>query len=92
MLFLMSPKLLKAIVSENLLFYSFLISHLISSLTQQEQMKAKQGANMGISSVSPNSGDSKEVDILRMLTKAKDEYTKVRGLFYVFHVERYFLF
>lgn len=55
---------------------------IISSLTQQEQLKAQQGVGVGISPVSLNSGDSKEVDILRMLTKAKDEYTKVRGLFF----------
>ncbi|XP_019345058.1 mRNA-decapping enzyme 1B isoform X5 [Alligator mississippiensis] len=30
-----------------------------------------------------NSGNSKEVDILRMLTKAKDEYTKVVASFYL---------
>ncbi|XP_062990967.1 mRNA-decapping enzyme 1B isoform X2 [Elgaria multicarinata webbii] len=46
------------------------------SLTQQEQLKAQQGAGIGISPVTLNLGDSKEVDILRMLTKAKDEYTK----------------
>ncbi|XP_066490697.1 mRNA-decapping enzyme 1B isoform X2 [Tiliqua scincoides] len=50
----------------------------MKTLTQQEQLKAQQGAVLGISPVSLNSGDSKEVDILRMLTKAKDEYTKCK--------------
>ena len=49
----------------------------ISSLTQQEQLKAQHGASIGISPVNLNSGDCKEVDILQMLTRAKDEYTKV---------------
>ncbi|XP_066490696.1 mRNA-decapping enzyme 1B isoform X1 [Tiliqua scincoides] len=54
------------------------IAELMKTLTQQEQLKAQQGAVLGISPVSLNSGDSKEVDILRMLTKAKDEYTKCK--------------
>nr|XP_060632422.1 mRNA-decapping enzyme 1B isoform X1 [Anolis sagrei ordinatus] len=54
------------------------IAELMKNLTQQEQLKAQQGTIMGISPVSLNSGDSKEVDILRMLTKAKDEYTKCK--------------
>lgn len=48
-----------------------------SSLTQCEQLKACHGAGVGSSPVTPNSGESQEVDILQMLTKAKDEYTKV---------------
>lgn len=48
-----------------------------SSLTQYEQLKACQGTGAGASPVLPSSGEGKEVDILRMLTKAKDEYTKV---------------
>ncbi|KAL8222200.1 UNVERIFIED_CONTAM: mRNA-decapping enzyme 1B [Gekko kuhli] len=52
------------------------IAELMKNLTQQEQLKAQQGTGIGISPVSLNSGESKEVDILRMLTKAKDEYTK----------------
>ncbi|XP_042324296.1 mRNA-decapping enzyme 1B isoform X2 [Sceloporus undulatus] len=52
------------------------IAELMKNLTQQEQLKAQQGTGMGISPVSLTSGDNKEVDILRMLTKAKDEYTK----------------
>lgn len=48
-----------------------------SSLTQYEQLKAHQGAGAGASPVSLGSGEGKEADILRMLTKAKDEYTKV---------------
>lgn len=47
------------------------------SLTQYEQLKAHQGAGAGISPTILNSGEGKEVDILQMLTKAKDEYTKV---------------
>ncbi|XP_061494606.1 mRNA-decapping enzyme 1B isoform X2 [Rhineura floridana] len=54
------------------------IAELMKNLTQQEQLKAQQGAGIGISPVSLNSGDSKEVDILRMLNKAKDEYTKCK--------------
>ncbi|KAK2493122.1 hypothetical protein MC885_006898 [Smutsia gigantea] len=41
--------------------------------------KAHQGAGPGISPVIVNSGDGREVDILRMLTKAKDEYTKCKA-------------
>jgi len=48
------------------------------SLTQQEQFKAQQGMGTGVSPMIMNSANNKEVDILRMLTKAKDEYTKVR--------------
>lgn len=48
------------------------------SLTQQEQFKAQQGTGTGVSPMITNSSNNKEVDILRMLTKAKDEYTKVR--------------
>nr|XP_028603373.1 mRNA-decapping enzyme 1B isoform X1 [Podarcis muralis] len=54
------------------------IAELMKNLTQQEQLKAQQGAGTGISPVSLNLGDSKEVDILRMLNKAKDEYTKCK--------------
>ncbi|NXA15528.1 DCP1B enzyme, partial [Sapayoa aenigma] len=48
------------------------------SLTQQEQFKAQQGTGTGVSPMIMNSADNKEVDILRMLTKAKDEYTKCK--------------
>lgn len=48
-----------------------------SSLTQYEQLRAHQGAGAGNSPMILKSGEGKEVDILRMLTKAKDEYTKV---------------
>lgn len=48
-----------------------------SSLTQYEQLKAHHGTGAGASPVSLGSGEGKEADILRMLTKAKDEYTKV---------------
>ncbi|XP_015278359.1 PREDICTED: mRNA-decapping enzyme 1B isoform X1 [Gekko japonicus] len=54
------------------------IAELMKNLTQQEQLKAQQGTGIGISPVSLNLGESKEVDILRMLTKAKDEYTKCK--------------
>uniref|UniRef100_A0A8D0H038 Decapping mRNA 1B n=1 Tax=Sphenodon punctatus TaxID=8508 RepID=A0A8D0H038_SPHPU len=50
----------------------------IYSLTQQEQLKAQQGATVGVSPTISSYGDNKEVDILRMLTKAKDEYTKCK--------------
>ncbi|KAM5252727.1 mRNA-decapping enzyme 1B isoform 2-T2 [Hipposideros larvatus] len=52
------------------------IAELMKNLTQYEQLKAHQGAEAGISPMILNSGEGKEVDILRMLTKAKDEYTK----------------
>ena len=48
-----------------------------SSLTQYEQLRTHQGAGAGVSPMILSSGEGKEVDILRMLTKAKDEYTKV---------------
>ncbi|XP_068950421.1 mRNA-decapping enzyme 1B isoform X3 [Petaurus breviceps papuanus] len=54
------------------------IAELMKSLTQYEQLKAHQGARAGISPMILNSGEGKEVDILRMLTKAKDEYTKCK--------------
>ncbi|KYO36611.1 mRNA-decapping enzyme 1B isoform B [Alligator mississippiensis] len=54
------------------------IAELMKNLTQQEQFKAQQGTGAGISPMFLNSGNSKEVDILRMLTKAKDEYTKCK--------------
>lgn len=47
------------------------------SLTQYEQLKACQSTRAGTSPVIISSGEGKEVDILQMLTKAKDEYTKV---------------
>ncbi|KAM6436876.1 mRNA-decapping enzyme 1B isoform 3-T3 [Liasis olivaceus] len=54
------------------------IAELMKNLTQQEQLKAQQGSGIGISPVSLSSGDSKEMDILQMLTRAKDEYTKCK--------------
>ncbi|XP_069346501.1 mRNA-decapping enzyme 1B-like [Eulemur rufifrons] len=54
------------------------IAELMKNLTQYEQLKAHQGAGAGPSPVIPNSGEGTEVDILRMLTKAKDEYTKCK--------------
>ncbi|XP_019371085.1 PREDICTED: mRNA-decapping enzyme 1B isoform X2 [Gavialis gangeticus] len=54
------------------------IAELMKNLTQREQFKAQQGTGAGISPMFLNSGNSKEVDILRMLTKAKDEYTKCK--------------
>ncbi|XP_019400102.1 PREDICTED: mRNA-decapping enzyme 1B isoform X3 [Crocodylus porosus] len=59
------------------------IAELMKNLTQREQYKAQQGTGAGISPMFLNSGNSKEVDILRMLTKAKDEYTKVVASFYL---------
>ncbi|XP_008565935.1 PREDICTED: mRNA-decapping enzyme 1B isoform X1 [Galeopterus variegatus] len=54
------------------------IAELMKNLTQYEQLKAHQGAGAGMSPMILNSGEGKEVDILRMLTKAKDEYTKCK--------------
>ncbi|KAM6171518.1 mRNA-decapping enzyme 1B [Erethizon dorsatum] len=54
------------------------IAELMKNLTQYEQLKAHQGAGAGVSPVILNSGEGKEVDILQMLTKAKDEYTKCK--------------
>ncbi|XP_074051081.1 mRNA-decapping enzyme 1B isoform X3 [Macrotis lagotis] len=54
------------------------IAELMKSLTEYEQLKAQHGARAGISPMILNSGEGKEVDILRMLTKAKDEYTKCK--------------
>ncbi|XP_057558493.1 mRNA-decapping enzyme 1B isoform X4 [Hippopotamus amphibius kiboko] len=54
------------------------IAELMKNLTQYEQLKAHHGAGggAGMSPVSLRSGEGKEVDILQMLSKAKDEYTK----------------
>ncbi|CAH7184355.1 Dcp1b [Phodopus roborovskii] len=49
-----------------------------TSLTQCEQLKACHGAGTESSPVSLSSGEGREVDILQMLTKAKDEYTKCK--------------
>ncbi|XP_013963777.1 mRNA-decapping enzyme 1B isoform X2 [Canis lupus baileyi] len=54
------------------------IAELMKNLTQYEQLKAHQGTGAGNSPMILNSGEGKEVDILRMLTKAKDEYTKCK--------------
>ncbi|XP_004773807.1 mRNA-decapping enzyme 1B [Mustela putorius furo] len=54
------------------------IAELMKNLTQYEQLKAHQGGGTGNSPMILNSGEGKEVDILRMLTKAKDEYTKCK--------------
>ncbi|NWI18459.1 DCP1B enzyme, partial [Crypturellus soui] len=54
------------------------IAELMKNLTQQEQFKAQQGTGTGASPMIMNSTNNKEVDILRMLTKAKDEYTKCK--------------
>ncbi|NWS69291.1 DCP1B enzyme, partial [Crotophaga sulcirostris] len=54
------------------------IAELMKNLTQQEQLKAQQGTGTGVSPMIMNSANNKEVDILRMLTKAKDEYTKCK--------------
>lgn len=68
------------------LFFFFVLYILLLSptfsLTQQEQFKAQQGTGTGVSPMIMNSANNKEVDILRMLTKAKDEYTKVRFAIY----------
>ncbi|KAM8801580.1 mRNA-decapping enzyme 1B isoform 2-T2 [Rhynchonycteris naso] len=54
------------------------IAELMKNLTRYEQLKAHQGVGARISPVTLSSGEGKEVDILRMLTKAKDEYTKCK--------------
>ncbi|XP_058512015.1 mRNA-decapping enzyme 1B isoform X2 [Ochotona princeps] len=54
------------------------IAELMKNLAQHEQLKACQGTGAGASPVLLSAGDGKEVDILRMLTKAKDEYTKCK--------------
>ncbi|XP_037004497.2 mRNA-decapping enzyme 1B isoform X2 [Artibeus jamaicensis] len=54
------------------------IAELMKNLTQYEQLRAHQGAGAGVSPMILSSGEGKEVDILRMLTKAKDEYTKCK--------------
>ncbi|XP_059539951.1 mRNA-decapping enzyme 1B isoform X3 [Myotis daubentonii] len=54
------------------------IAELMKNLTQYEQLRAHQEAGAGISPMILSSGEGKEVDILRMLTKAKDEYTKCK--------------
>ncbi|XP_075408369.1 mRNA-decapping enzyme 1B [Tenrec ecaudatus] len=54
------------------------IAELMKNLTHYEQVKAHQGAGAGIAPMILSSGEGQEVDILRMLTKAKDEYTKCK--------------
>ncbi|XP_072256135.1 mRNA-decapping enzyme 1B [Pyxicephalus adspersus] len=53
------------------------IAELIKNLTHQEQLKAQQAANIGLFPM-PNHLAGQEVDILKMLNKAKDEYTKCK--------------
>ncbi|KAM4039079.1 mRNA-decapping enzyme 1B isoform 1-T1 [Anomaloglossus baeobatrachus] len=53
------------------------IAELMKNFTQQEQLKAQQSANVGGSPM-PLQSEGKEVDILQMLNKAKDEYTKCK--------------
>ncbi|MBN3304577.1 DCP1B enzyme, partial [Amia calva] len=52
------------------------IAQLMKNLTQHEQLKAQHGG--GVSPKFLHSGDSKGVDILQMLTKARDEYDKCK--------------
>uniref|UniRef100_A0A8C8TYM6 5'-(N(7)-methylguanosine 5'-triphospho)-[mRNA] hydrolase n=1 Tax=Peromyscus maniculatus bairdii TaxID=230844 RepID=A0A8C8TYM6_PERMB len=54
------------------------IAKLMKNLTQCEQLKACHGAGAESSPVTLSSGEGREVDILQMLTKAKDEYTKCK--------------
>ncbi|XP_036037629.1 mRNA-decapping enzyme 1B isoform X2 [Onychomys torridus] len=54
------------------------IAKLMKNLTQCEQLKACHGAGAGSSPVNLSSGEGREVDILQMLNKAKDEYTKCK--------------
>ncbi|KAG8534837.1 hypothetical protein GDO81_030162, partial [Engystomops pustulosus] len=51
------------------------LAELMKNLTQQEQLKAQHLSGVGVSPMNLNS-EGKEVDILQMLNKAKDEYTK----------------
>ncbi|KAM4676190.1 mRNA-decapping enzyme 1B isoform 1-T1 [Discoglossus pictus] len=55
------------------------IAELMKNLTQEEQLKAHHGAAAGISPMTLTSAEGKDVDILQMLTKAKDEYTKCKS-------------
>ncbi|XP_075704879.1 mRNA-decapping enzyme 1B isoform X2 [Rhinoderma darwinii] len=50
------------------------VAEVMTNLTQQEQRKAQQSTNVGVSPM--NLHPEKEVDILQMLNKAKDEYAK----------------
>ncbi|MGH0116000.1 UNVERIFIED_CONTAM: hypothetical protein FKN15_060464 [Acipenser sinensis] len=50
------------------------IAELMKNLTQQELLKAQQGGGSSPRTLHP--GDSRGVDILEMLTKARDEYNK----------------
>ncbi|XP_068133327.1 mRNA-decapping enzyme 1B isoform X2 [Hyperolius riggenbachi] len=54
------------------------IAELMKNLTQQEQLKAQQAANVEASPMVLHL-DGKEVDILQMLNKARDEYTKCKS-------------
>ncbi|KAL6088559.1 hypothetical protein STEG23_030553, partial [Scotinomys teguina] len=54
------------------------IAKLMKNLTQCEQLKACHGAGAISSPVTLSSGEGRERDILQMLTKAKDEYTKCK--------------
>ncbi|XP_064334929.1 mRNA-decapping enzyme 1B isoform X2 [Camelus dromedarius] len=47
-------------------------------LTQYEQLKAHHGAGAGTPPMTLSSREEKEVDIVRMLARAKDEYTKCK--------------
>lgn len=53
------------------------IAELMTNFTRQEQFKAQQFSSVGVSPMDLHL-DGKEVDILQMLTKAKDEYTKCK--------------
>ncbi|KAL1790482.1 mRNA-decapping enzyme 1B isoform X1 [Sigmodon hispidus] len=54
------------------------IAKLMKNLTQCEQLKACRGGGAESSPVTLSSGEGREVDILQMLTRAKDEYTKCK--------------
>ncbi|XP_053574829.1 mRNA-decapping enzyme 1B isoform X1 [Bombina bombina] len=53
------------------------IAELMKNLTKHEQLKAHH--ETGVSPMTLNSGEGKEVDILQMLNKAKEEYTKCKS-------------
>nr|XP_031526667.1 mRNA-decapping enzyme 1B isoform X1 [Vicugna pacos] len=54
------------------------IAELMKNLTQYEQLKAHHGAGAGTPPMTLSSREEKEVDIVRMLARAKDEYTKCK--------------
>ncbi|KFV56976.1 mRNA-decapping enzyme 1B, partial [Gavia stellata] len=54
------------------------IAELMKKSLLSQEKPWEQGTGTGVSPMIVNSANNKEVDILRMLTKAKDEYTKCK--------------